>query len=99
MDAMIGRSRAMIVKCDSCYEPQFTHQKQVVLDSLEFQHILLLQQLEIFHSVFSRQNPFELIVALSSLGKAKGVLFIDDGESLGEYFCRAHVLEHCQLGL
>lgn len=30
----------------------------------------------------SRQNPFELIVALSSSGEARGTLFVDDGESL-----------------
>jgi len=33
---------------------------------------------------FSRQNPFELIVALSSSGEADGGLFYDDGESLGK---------------
>ena len=32
--AMLGRSIAMIVKCGSCYEPEFTHLKQVVLDNL-----------------------------------------------------------------
>lgn len=39
----------------------------------------------------SRQNPFELIVALSSLGKAKGILFIDDGESLEPLQTAAHM--------
>lgn len=32
----------------------------------------------------SRQNPFQLTVALSSSGEAKGDLFYDDGESLGK---------------
>ena len=33
---------------------------------------------------FSRQNPFQLIVALSSTDEARGGLFYDDGESLGK---------------
>lgn len=38
----------------------------------------------LFSIRFSRQNPFELIIALSSSGEAQGVLFYDDGESLGK---------------
>ena len=37
-----------------------------------------------FWFVFSRQNPFQLIVALSSTDEARGGLFYDDGESLGK---------------
>ena len=33
---------------------------------------------------FSRQNPFQLIVALASTDEARGGLFYDDGESLGK---------------
>lgn len=50
-----------------------------------------------FYIRFSRQNPFELIVALSSSGEAQGGLFYDDGESLGKQKGLRNVLILCSV--
>uniref|UniRef100_A0A672PVR0 P-type domain-containing protein n=1 Tax=Sinocyclocheilus grahami TaxID=75366 RepID=A0A672PVR0_SINGR len=47
-------------------------------------HILPLQKLE-NNTHYSRQNTLGLIVALNDGGEAKGSLFWDDGEGIGEF--------------